>query len=95
MGEREATPTGRRGFLYGPCIWHLRTLICLAGESIMQKKAPPQKIVKATGRDEDRTLHQKMQALRIQLAGDRQASIAFLQRAGILTRAGKLAKAYR
>ncbi len=45
--------------------------------------------------DEERLLHQKMEAFRIQLASNKQASIEFLQRAGILTAAGKLAKPYR
>lgn len=47
------------------------------------------------GTRSERELHEKMQGLRTQLAGNRQASVSFLQRAGILTRTGKLAKAYR
>lgn len=43
----------------------------------------------------ERELHQKMQSLRAHLADDKQASLSFLQRAGILTAAGNLAKAYR
>jgi hypothetical protein len=61
----------------------------------MQKIAPTKTLPKAASYDEDSTLHQKMQTLRTQLAGDKRASIAFLQRAGILTRSGRLAKAYR
>ena len=45
--------------------------------------------------DEESLLHQKMEVFRIQLASNKQASIEFLQRAGILTAAGKLAKPYR
>lgn len=43
----------------------------------------------------ERELHEKMQGLRAQLAGDKQASVSFLQQAGILTRTGNLTKAYR
>lgn len=45
--------------------------------------------------DEEYALHQKMEAFRAQVAGNKQASVEFLQRAGILTPAGKLAKPYR
>ena len=61
----------------------------------MEKATPKNPLSAVTIHNPERALHQKMQTLRTQLAGDKQASVTFLRRAGILTRSGNLAKTYR
>lgn len=56
---------------------------------------PKDSLPSISGQDEEYTLHRKMEAFRARVVSNKQASIEFLQRAGILTPAGKPAKPYR
>ena len=53
---------------------------------------PKDSLPSISGQDEEYTLHRKMEAFRARVVSNKQASIEFLQRAGILTPAGKLAR---
>ncbi len=56
---------------------------------------PKESLPLISGQDEEYALHRKMEAFRARVVRNKQASIEFLQHAGILTPAGKLAKPYR
>ena len=57
----------------------------------VNKAATEKKIAKSA----QQSLHERMQALRMTLANDPVQAKEFLQRAGILTKSGKLTKAYK